>query len=116
MFNWLIATLVVVSINLPQTRLSSNRFYQSIFTNLESREQAVELNQKIYTLPGIIVSRCDIVSKKFFCVFDSNKIQSNDIVEFIHTQHFQLSTTCFQEGEQGIDKVIDLLKTCNYEK
>lgn len=110
---WIFSTLLCLNLSFLDKEVSSEHFFQSIFTNLETREQAVDLDNKIRSIDGIVVSRCDVVSKKFFCVFDTNKISSNQIIDKINSWGFHLNKKCFQEGVKGIDKVIDLLKTCN---
>lgn len=112
---WIISTLLFLNLSFSKGEVYSEHFFQSIFTNLNTKEQAIELDNKIRSMDGILISRCDIVSKKFFCVFDATKISSNQIITKINTWGFDLDQKCFQEGVKGIDKVIDLLKKCNHE-
>jgi len=117
MYYLLITVILTLNTNISQSKktVEGNHFFQSIFIDLETREQAVELNQKVYSLDGILVSRCDIVSKKFFCVFDPNRISSTTIETAVNNWGFHLRESCSQEGVQGVDKVTNLLNTCQDE-
>lgn len=95
-----------------QAQSNENKFSQFVITNLESREQAVEIDQFIRTQTGIVISRTDINSKKFLCIYTADSgIDRLKIDEWM--TRFGIEYKCYREGIHSVDPIIDQKIDCN---
>ena len=47
-----------------------SKFVQFMMTNVDSREKVLEIDQFMRNQQGVEISRADIVSKKYLCIYD----------------------------------------------
>ena len=80
-------------------------------TNVDTREQTVAIDQFIRQQSGIVISRADLNSKKYLCIYtpDSN-IDRQQIEEWM-TQ-LGVEFKCYREGIHGQDRIIDQKFDC----
>ena len=80
-------------------------------TNVDSRQKVLEIDQFVRNQQGVEISRADIVSKKYLCIYDPTS--GLDKVTFeTWMQELGVEIKCFREGKFGIDKVIDQKLDC----
>ena len=90
---------------------SDSKFVQFMMTNVDSKEKVLEIDQFMRNQQGVEVSRADIVSKKYLCIYDPTS--SLNRVKFeTWMQELGVEIKCFREGKFGIDKVIDQKLDC----
>ena len=90
---------------------NDSKFVQFIMTNVNSRQKALEIDQFMRNQQGVEISRADIVSKKYLCIYDPTS--GLDKVTFeTWMQELGVEIKCFREGKFGIDKVIDQKLDC----
>ena len=90
---------------------SDSKFVQFMMTNVDSKEKVLEIDQFMRNQQGVEVSRADIVSKKYLCIYDPTS--GLDKVTFeAWMQELGVEIKCFREGKFGIDKVIDQKLDC----
>ena len=90
---------------------NDSKFVQFIMTNVNSRQKALEIDQFMRNQQGVEISRADIVSKKYLCIYDPTS--GLDRVTFEEwMQELGVEIKCFREGKFGIDKVIDQKLDC----
>jgi hypothetical protein len=106
-----ISIILFLSIN-SQAQSNENKFSQFVITNLDTREQAVEIDQFIRAQIGIVISRTDINSKKFLCIYTENSgIDRLKIDEWM--ARFEMRYKCYREGVHTVDPIIDQKTDCN---
>ena len=49
-----------------------SKFVQFMMTNVDSREKVLEIDQFMRNQQGVEISRADIVSKKYLCIYSPN--------------------------------------------
>jgi hypothetical protein len=82
-----------------------------MMTNVDSKEKVLEIDQFMRNQQGVEVSRADIVSKKYLCIYDPTS--GLDRVTFETWMHeLGVEFKCFREGKFGTDKVIDQKLDC----
>ena len=90
---------------------SDSKFVQFMMTNVDSKEKVLEIDQFMRNQQGVEVSRADIVSKKYLCIYDPTS--GLDRVAFeTWMEELGVEIKCFREGKFGIDKVIDQKLDC----
>jgi len=90
---------------------SDSKFVQFMMTNVDSREKVLEIDQFMRNQQGVEISRADIVSKKYLCIYASTS--SLDRVAFeTWMEELGVEIKCFREGKFGTDKVIDQKLDC----
>ena len=90
---------------------SDSKFVQFIMTNIESREQVIEIDQFIRTQQGVEISRADIVSKKYLCIYDpASGLNKESFEKWM--EELGIEIKCFREGKYGTDKIIDQKMDC----
>jgi len=63
------------------------------------------------TQQGVEISRADIVSKKYLCIYDPTSGLKRDSFEK-WMEELGIEIKCFREGKFGTDKIIDLKMDC----
>lgn len=101
--------------SLPITEFSAqssdSKFVQFMMTNVDSREKVLEIDQFMRSQQGVEVSRADIVSKKYLCIY--NPASGLDRIAFEKwMQELEVEIKCFREGKFGTDKIIDQKMDC----
>ena len=90
---------------------SDSKFVQFMMTNVDSREKVLEIDQFMRNQQGVEISRADIVSKKYLCIYASTS--GLDRVAFeTWMEELGVEIKCFREGKFGTDKVIDQKLDC----
>ena len=90
---------------------SDSKFVQFMMTNVDSREKVLEIDQFMRNQQGVEISRADIISKKYLCIYDPTS--GLDRVTFeTWMQELGVEIKCFREGKFGTDKVIDQKLDC----
>lgn len=90
---------------------NQNEFVQFVFTNLETRDQALEIDAFMRNQPGIIMSRADINSRKYLVIYDpSSGITETQITNWI--TDLEMEFTCLRHGIHGTDAIIDQKMDC----
>jgi hypothetical protein len=111
----IIITLLFLSIGSSESYgqvTDEKQFIQFVFTNLETREQAVSIDKFIRQQPGVYVSRADINSKKYLIIFEENSdINLAQLTTWMDNLGFTFK--CPLEGTHGIDPIIDQKTTCD---
>ncbi|MFT7155423.1 MAG: hypothetical protein ACI8Q1_000424 [Parvicella sp.] len=116
MFKDFITTLILSlcmagNVSFGQTA-DDKEFIQFVFTNLETREQAVTIDQFIRQQTGVYISRADINSKKYLIIFESDSnIDLALLTNWMDSLGF--SFKCPLEGTHGVDPIIDQKTTCD---
>ena len=88
-----------------------SKFVQFMMTNVDSREKVLEIDQFMRNQQGVEISRADIVSKKYLCIYDPTS--GLDLVTFeTWMEELGVEIKCFREGKFGTDKVIDQKLDC----
>jgi hypothetical protein len=88
-----------------------NKFCQFIMSNIEKREKAIEIDQFIRNQEGVVISRTDIVSKKYLIIYNSkSSINLLAILNWMDT--FNVDVKCIREGIHGVDAIIDQKFNC----
>ena len=87
------------------------KFCQFIMTNIEKREKAIEIDQFIRAQEGVVISRADIVSKKYLILYKS-KSSINLSVILNWTNALNVEVKCIREGTHGVDTIIDQKHNC----
>ena len=88
-----------------------SKFVQFMLTNVDSREKVIEIDQFMRNQQGVEISRADIVSKKYLCIYDPTSGLNR--VKFETWMHeLGVEIKCFREGKFGTDKVIDQKLDC----
>jgi phage-related protein len=87
------------------------KFVQFVFTNLESREKAKEIDEFMRSQPGITMSRSDNASKKYLVLFQSNSAINKEQIEIWMLQ-LGMTFKCYREGYHGIDTIIHQTLDC----
>ena len=90
---------------------SDSNFVQFMMTNVDSREKVLEIDQFIRNQQGIEISRADVVSKKYLCIYDSESGIDRGTFE-IWMQELGVEIKCFREGIFGTDRIIDQKLDC----
>jgi hypothetical protein len=90
---------------------SDSKFVQFMMTNVDSKEKVLEIDQFMRNQQGVEVSRADIVSKKYLCIYDPTS-GLNRVKFETWMQELGVEIKCFREGKFGIDKVIDQKLDC----
>jgi len=88
-----------------------SKFIQFVMTNVDSREKALEIDQFIRSQQGIEISRADIVSKKYLCIYDPTSGLDRESFEKWMAE-LGVEIKCFREGKFGTDKIIDQKMDC----
>lgn len=90
---------------------AESEFIQFIMTNVDSREKVLEIDQFMRNQEGVQVSRADIISKKYLCIYDPadgiNRVSFETWMEELGVE-----IKCFREGKLGTDKIIDQKLDC----
>ena len=90
---------------------SESKFVQFIMTNIDSREKVLEIDEFMRSQQGVEISRADIVSKKYLCIYEATS--GLDRVRFeTWMEDLGVEIKCFREGKYGKDKVIDQKMDC----
>lgn len=90
---------------------SESKFVQFMMTNVDSREKVLEIDEFMRNQQGVEISRADIISKKYLCIYSSTS--DLDRVSFeTWMEELGVEIKCFREGKYGIDKVIDQNMDC----
>lgn len=72
-----------------------------------TQQQGFDIAKEFKTqYPATSACRLDGVSKKFFIVFEKEKITKDQVIDFFAAKHFK--ATCLYKGVQGVDQVPDL--------
>ena len=88
-----------------------NKFCQFIMSNIEKREKAIEIDQFIRAQEGVVISRADIVSKKYLIIYNSkSSINLLAILNWMDT--FNVDVKCIREGIHGVDAIIEQKFNC----
>jgi hypothetical protein len=88
-----------------------NKFTQFIVEEADTKAEAQQIDRYMRAQSGVVVSRMDHVSKKYFVVYSGD--QGYDKAYFAETfQKLGFSIKCFREGVHGVDKVIDQNLDC----
>lgn len=86
-------------------------FIQFVFTNLETRDQAVAIDNYIRPMSGVFLSRSDINSKKYLIIYYSNSgISESDVINWMMEMNMEFK--CLRHGIQGVNKIIDQTIDC----
>lgn len=81
---------------------TSDKFAQFIVTNIESWEEARKIDEFMRSQSGIVMSRQDVPSKRYFCFFDPNsEISKATFEEWFAEMGFEVK--CYVEGVRGTD-------------
>ncbi len=107
------ALLILFSLLLKDftAQTSESKFVQFMMTNVDSREKVLEIDQFMRNQQGVEISRADIISKKYLCIYASTS--NLDRVRFEKwMEELGVEIKCFREGEYGTDKVIDQKMDC----
>jgi len=103
--------LFSLSITDLTAQTSDSKFVQFMMTNVDSREKVLEIDQFMRNQQGVEISRADIVSKKYLCIYASTS--GLDRVTFeTWMGELGVEIKCFREGKFGTDKVIDQKLDC----
>ena len=90
---------------------SDSKFVQFMMINVDSREKVLEIDQFMRNQQGVEISRADIVSKKYLCIYASTS--SLNRVKFeTWMQELGVEIKCFREGIFGTEKIIDQKLDC----
>ena len=80
-------------------------------SNIENREKALEIDQFIRAQEGVVISRADIVSKKYLIIYNTkSSINLSVILNWMNT--FNVDVKCIREGIHGVDLIIDQKFNC----
>lgn len=90
---------------------NERKFSQFIVEDADTREEAQMIDKHMRAQAGVLVSRMDSHSRKYFIVHDSN--YSYDEAYFTKTfEKLGFEIKCYNEGIHGVDKVIDQKLDC----
>jgi len=100
--------LILTSFNAePQPR----KFVLFIVEDADTQLEGMKIDKYMRAQSGVLMSRMDITSKKFYVVFKSD--QNYDETYFKSTfQKLGFDIKCFTEGTHGVDKVPNLTLDC----
>ncbi len=88
-----------------------NKFTQFIVEEADTRAEAQQIDRYMQGQSGVVVSRMDPVSKKYFVIYSADQgYDQNYFIETFKKLGFEIK--CFREGEHGVDKVIDQKLDC----
>jgi hypothetical protein len=90
---------------------AETKFVQFVFTNLNSREKAKEIDEFVRGQEGITMSRSDNASKKFLILFDSSSDINREKIELWMLQ-LGMTFKCYREGIHGVDSIIHQTIDC----
>ena len=105
--------LVLFSLSITDftAQTSDSKFVQFMMTNVDSREKVLEIDQFMRNQQGVEISRADIVSKKYLCIYAP--ASGLDRVTFeTWMKELGVEIKCFREGKLGTDTVIDQKLDC----
>ncbi len=103
--------LVFSSFSTKKESPASNKFTQFIVDEADTRAEAQQIDRYMRAQSGVVVSRMDPISKKYFIIYSSD--QGYDETYFIETfKKLGFTIKCFREGVHGVDKVIDQKLDC----
>ena len=106
-----ILLLLSLSVKDLSAQTSESKFVQFIMTNVDSREKVLEIDEFMRSQQGVEISRADLVSKKYLCIYESTS--GLDRVRFeTWMEDLGVEIKCFREGKFGTDKVIDQKMDC----
>lgn len=90
---------------------SDSRFVQFMLTNIESREQVLKIDNFMRAQEGVEISRADIVSKKYLCIYNpTSGITEDSFNKWM--KELDVEIKCYREGKFGVDKIIDQKMDC----
>jgi len=88
------------------------KFIQFVFSNLETREQAVEIDQFMRLQEGVFISRSDLNSKKYLIIYYSDSaINLAQLTTWM--DELGMEFKCTREGIHKVDKIIDQNINCD---
>jgi hypothetical protein len=106
-----ILLLLSLSVNDLSAQTSESKFVQFMMINVDSREKVLEIDEFMRNQQGVEISRADMVSKKYLCIYESTSNLDRARFEF-WMEELGVEIKCFREGEFGTDKVIDQKMDC----
>lgn len=86
------------------------QFTQFVVDDLESKDQAIEIQHKIAAMDGVERARVDIVSGTCIFFFYDSSITNKELEE-LFTQ-YNIETKCFRTGSVATDKVLNIRLIC----
>ena len=107
--------LILLLLSLLTTDFSAqttdSKFVQFIMTNIDSREKVLEIDQFMRNQQGVEISRADIVSKKYLCIYNPSSGLNRESFEK-WMEELGVEIKCLREGKYGADKIIDQKMDC----
>ena len=89
------------------------KFCTLIMPGLESIEISRLIDQKMRSFDGIIMSRCDFNTKRYFAIYNSSTFTQEWFNTFFKT-NFNIEIKCYNSGISGVDRPILLTEeTCS---
>ena len=81
-------------------------------TNIDTREQTITIDQFMRNQSGIVISRADLNSKKYLCIYTSeSNISRQEIDEWM--QQLGVEYKCYREGIHQQDPILDQKTNCD---
>ena len=96
---------------LANAQSANSKFSQFIITNVDTREKMLEIDDFMRAQQGIEISRADIVSKKYLCIYNPSSPINKELLEKWMTD-LGVEIKCYREGKFGTDKIIDQKMDC----
>ncbi len=92
---------------------NETKFAIFIVSNIQTWDQAEQIDAFMRNQTGIIMSRQDVPSKRYYCHFDSNStIDQETLAEWF--DNFGMVIKCYSEGVYGTDPVPhETYQSCN---
>lgn len=85
-----------------QSGSGQTKFAQFIITNVQDWDEATHIDEFMRQQAGIEMSRADVPSKRYFCLFDANaNITQTTFTTWFNDMGFQVD--CYHDGVYGQD-------------
>lgn len=99
-------TLLISGVSFSQSSTSDEeKFVQFLIMGMESWEDAKKIDEYIGKQEGILTSRADYNTQRYFGIFLANSgIDENTFKRWMKTNGFKLKN--YREGVYGVDKII----------
>jgi hypothetical protein len=86
------------------------QFTQFVVDGLESKDQAIKIQQKIAAMDGVERARVDIVSGTCIFFFYDSSLVNKDLEDLF--AQYNVETKCFRTGSVATDKVLNIRLIC----
>jgi len=113
-----ITTLLLISLSLyvnaqSESSPTQERFCTFIIQDLDTKTTAVKIDQEMRQMTGMVMSRTDINTKRYYAIFNESTFDYNWFVTHFQTK-YGYAITCYDGGTQGVDRPnFSTYQTCN---